>query len=151
MLVVSRAWFISMVTSSIKSASSSSTGSLNFSFESSVSLPRMEVMKYVRLSCSRESPMRSSLSIFLSRLRFDSSMRMEICLSRFRYHTDDERKRRNTRSTESVKPTLRFCWYDTKSIIMFVSKLHTVMQMSLFRMMPSGMVVCGVRERTSLT
>ena len=44
-LVISRAWFISMFTSSISSASRSSTGRRNFSLERRVSLPRILVAK----------------------------------------------------------------------------------------------------------
>ena len=47
MLVVSRAWLISMFTSSMRSASSSSTCSLNFSLASRFSFPRIDVWKYV--------------------------------------------------------------------------------------------------------
>ncbi|CUQ58664.1 Uncharacterised protein [Segatella copri] len=45
MLVVSRACVISMFTSSMRSASSSSTCSLNFNLDRRFSLPRIEVMK----------------------------------------------------------------------------------------------------------
>ena len=43
--VGSRAWLISMFTSSMRSASSSSTCSLNFSLARRFSLPRIDVMK----------------------------------------------------------------------------------------------------------
>ena len=99
MCAVSRACDISMFTSSIRSASNSSIGSLNFSFCNRVSLPLIEVIKYVNESCSLDRLTSEVLFTLWSMERFALSSSMEICFNRFRYHTEEERNRRKIIST----------------------------------------------------